>query len=243
LATDLDSISTLPKTSSVKFDLRAAVKLPSYAPFTLLLLDVHAPVTLILKANETSAVRRADTHRSGEGIGQRLAQELDAQAGAIDGLVVVGVHRVVVAKLEGAVLDELGVYAAVATVVDVLVKEAIAVVDTEVLCRVASRRANFDRGCGDGGNAACGQHGLVYQAHCEKIWRDCATQEGPWELRRTGGILTACYILPQAIGDEVHKVLAAAVGVIIVLLQAGLATLSSITETNLSGGKTPNRLF
>jgi hypothetical protein len=184
----------------------------------LLLLDVHAPVTLVLEANETSAVRRANTHRSGESIGQWLAQELDAQARAIDGLVVVGVHRVVVAELEGAVLDELGVDTAVSTVVDVLVEEAIAVVDTKVLCRVASRRADFDRGCGNGSNAACGQHGLVYQAHCERIESDCATQGSPEELRLTGGILTACFILPQAIGDEVRKVLAAAIGVIVVQL-------------------------
>ena len=148
----------------------------------LLLLDVHAPVTLVLEANETSAVRRADTHRSGECIRQWLAQELNAQAGAVDGLVVIGVHRVVVAELEGAVLDELGVDTAIATVVDVLVEEAIAVVDTEVLCRVASRRADFDRGRSDGSNAACGQHGLVYQAHCEKMERDCVTQEGPGKL-------------------------------------------------------------
>jgi len=34
-----------------------------------------------------------------------------------------------------------------------------------------------------------------------------------------GGILACRYILPRAIGDEVHKVLAIAVGVIIVLLR------------------------
>ena len=87
-----------------------------------LFFDVHAPVAFILKANRPAAVAGFDTKIGRECFRQWLLWEDNTQSSAIDGKVAIEslVDWELFAELETSVSNELGVYAAVTAVVDIL---------------------------------------------------------------------------------------------------------------------------
>ncbi|KFH43673.1 hypothetical protein ACRE_055500 [Hapsidospora chrysogenum ATCC 11550] len=99
-----------------------------------LLGDVHTPVAVV---DQTDAVLRmqaavvgragAHSHGYGQGLRQRCVEAVEGEVCAVEGRPAREGDGVGLAVLEGAVADELGVDAAVAGVVDVLVEEAVLV--------------------------------------------------------------------------------------------------------------------
>lgn len=88
-------------------------------------LDVHAPVTLILKANlANSAVANRDLHRCRQSLGKRLSAIVDSKAGTVDGEVVCCGDWEGLAVLESTVLNQLRVNSTITGVVDILATSA-----------------------------------------------------------------------------------------------------------------------
>lgn len=90
----------------------ARIFLPSY---------IHAPIAFIFEANLAGAIAGCDSKRGRQSFGERFFKKLDAERGTVDGEIVGCGNIELSAKLKGAVLYQLCVYATVARVVDILV--------------------------------------------------------------------------------------------------------------------------
>jgi len=89
-------------------------------------LDVHTPVAIVGEANDVGGLHdgaaRSWRHIEGRGqrLGQRRAEILERQGRSVDGMPSVQRQWVFFAELKGPVADQLGIDAAIARVVDVL---------------------------------------------------------------------------------------------------------------------------